>query len=73
MAPKIPEVTPLTDRQLIVHILEHVEELSDQVAELHAAAAPFLPLLAAPGGRPDSIALLQAGREARRGRSRSKT
>jgi hypothetical protein len=63
-----PIETRLTDRQILLHLLAHVEDLA-------AMLEPFRPVLqaAAPGGRPDAISLAQAGRMlrgkgARRGR-----
>jgi hypothetical protein len=68
--------TTLTDRELLIHALQHIEDLYEQAAETHAAVmrmdyqlsvfAPFLAKLA-PGGKPDMIAIMQARREARRG------
>jgi hypothetical protein len=60
----IPDETPLTDRQLILHTLGHVEQMTEQLAQLAGLLEPFRPLLeaAAPGGRADAISLAQAGR-----------
>lgn len=67
----ISDKTPLTDRQLLVHLLEHVENLHDQVREIHEVFERFRPLLErlVPGGGPaDYITAMQLGRERRRGR-----
>jgi hypothetical protein len=68
--------TTLTDRELLIHALQHLEAMYEQVAETHEAIiridgelAVFKPLLArlAPGGKPDFLAVFQARREHRRG------
>lgn len=60
--------TRLTDRELLIHAVQHLEVLSTQMEYVHAQLTVFAPLLArlAPGGKPDMIALMQARREARR-------
>ena len=67
--------TVLTERELLIHALQHLEDLYEKVQEMHGAVmrmdcqlAVFAPLLAkyAPGGKPDMIAIMQARREARR-------
>lgn len=69
--------TTLTDRELLIHAVQHLEAQCGQLTEilgrleaLDAELAVFRPLLArlAPGGKPDMIALMQARREARRTR-----
>lgn len=66
----------LTDRELLIHAIQHLEVLTEQMAEQHEAVmrldyqlSVFAPLLAkyAPGGKPDMIAIMQARREGRRG------
>lgn len=59
-----PIETPLTDRQLLVHLLEHAESTTEQLAALLQLLEPFRPLIAAaaPAGRPDAISIAQAGR-----------
>lgn len=56
-------------------MLQHVEDLYEQLSEVHGAVmrmdaqlSVFAPMLAkfAPGGKPDMIALMQARREAGR-------
>jgi hypothetical protein len=68
--------TTLTDRELLIHALQHLEDLYEQMSEMHGAVmrldcqlSVFAPLLAkyAPGGKPDMIGIMQARREARRG------
>lgn len=68
--------TRLTERELLIHAIQHLEVLTEQMAEAHGAVlridaqlSVFAPLLErlAPGGKPDMIALMQARREARRG------
>ena len=55
--------TTLSDRALLVHILEHVEHLSDTLAEFR----PVLDLLRGPNGKPDMIGAAQLRRRMRRG------
>lgn len=43
--PGIPETTPLTDRQLLVQLLEHVEQIDTQVGEIHQTLQEHRPLL----------------------------
>jgi hypothetical protein len=68
--------TTLSDHDLIIHLLQHIEIMYEQIAETHGAVmridgqlSVFAPLLAkyAPGGRPDIIGAMQARREVRRG------
>lgn len=67
--------TRLTDRELLIHAIQHLEVLTEQMAEQHEVImrldyhlGVFAPLLAkyAPGGKPDMIAIMQARREARK-------
>jgi hypothetical protein len=37
--------TRLTDRELLIHAIQHLEVLTDQVGEIHAALEPLRPLL----------------------------
>lgn len=37
--------TTLTDRELLIHLMQHVEVLGEQVGEIHAALTPLRPLL----------------------------
>jgi hypothetical protein len=69
--------TTLSDHDLLLHALAHIEDLYEKIGEIHGAVmrvdghlSVFAPLLAkwAPGGKPDMIGLMQARREARRGR-----
>lgn len=68
--------TTLTDRELLIHALQHIEQLYEMVSEQHGAVmrvdgelSVFLPLLRklAPGGKPDFIAVMQTRREAKHG------
>lgn len=78
----MPEIQPelsatsLSDRQLIMHALQHLEDAVEKLAETHGAVMRidaelqvFLPLLRriAPGGKADMLSIMQARREARRG------
>lgn len=56
--------TPLSDRALLVHILEHVEHLTSVLEEFR----PLLDVLRGPGGKPDMIGMAQLGRRIRHGR-----
>jgi hypothetical protein len=67
--------TRLTDRELIIHAVQHLEMITGQLEEIgarlesfEAELSVFRPLLAklAPGGKPDMIGIMQARREARR-------
>ena len=55
--------TSLSDRALLVHILEHVEHLSAVLAEF----APLLSLLKGPDGKLDMVGAAQMRRKMRRG------
>jgi hypothetical protein len=54
--------TELTDRALLVHILEHVEAMWAELDEFR----PLLAMIKRPNGAPDMVGMLQARREARR-------
>jgi hypothetical protein len=47
--PEIPETalanTRLTDRELLIHLMQHVEVLSEQVGEIHESLKPLRPML----------------------------
>ena len=60
--------TTLTDRELLIHAVQHLEVLHELVNDMYEQLSVFRPLLArlAPGGKPDMIALMQARREMRR-------
>lgn len=70
------EITPdtrLTDRELIVHLVQHVEAMHDRIEQLCDELEAFRPLLARfrPPGSGDYLTLMQAARELRRnGRAR---
>lgn len=66
--------TSLTERELLIHAIQHLEVLTEQMAEQHDAVmrldcqlSVFAPLLEryAPNGKPDMIAIMQARREAK--------
>lgn len=70
MADRISPETPLTDRQLIIHILEHVEDLHAQVSALTEVLGEFGPVLDKWRGSPNGyVGMLRAARELRRGSS----
>jgi hypothetical protein len=67
--------TVLTDRELLIHAVQHLEDLAEQMADVHGAVlridgalSVFAPLLAkyAPGGKPDFLSIRQGVREAKR-------
>lgn len=64
MAVTPPETikTELTDRALLVHILEHVEAMWAELDEFR----PLLAMIKRPGGAPDMVGMLQARREVRK-------
>jgi hypothetical protein len=55
--------TPLSDRALLVHILEHVEHFTAVLEEFR----PLLDLLRGPDGKIDMIGAASLRRRARRG------
>jgi hypothetical protein len=55
--------TSLSDRALLVHILEHVEHLTDVLAEF----TPLLAMLRGPDGKVDMVGLASLRRKLRRG------
>lgn len=57
-----PIKTELTDRALLVHILEHVEAMWAELEEFR----PLLNMIKRPNGTPDMVGMLQARREAKR-------
>jgi hypothetical protein len=56
--------TTLSDRELLIHLLQHVEVMGEQMNEITAQLAVFRPLLdqLAPGGKPDMLGAMQARR-----------
>jgi len=64
MPVKPPEIaeSKLTDRAILLHILEHVEAMWAELEEFR----PLLAMLKRHDGTPDMIGMLQARREARR-------
>jgi len=55
--------TTLSDRDVLLHILAHVEDLWAVLDEFR----PLLALLKGPDGKPDMVGALQLRRRARRG------
>lgn len=55
--------TSLSDRALLVHILEHVEHFTEVLEEFR----PVLDLLRGPGGKVDMIGAAQLRRRIKRG------
>lgn len=55
--------TSLSDRALLVHILEHVEHFTEVLEEFR----PMLDMLRRPDGKPDMVGALALRRRARRG------
>jgi len=60
--------TVLTDRELIIHTLQHVEEMHEILTELFAELQTFRPLIDRyrPAGGADMLTMIQAARDARR-------
>lgn len=67
--------TRMTERELLIHALQHLEDLAEQMAEVRGAVirfdgtlAVFEPLLRkyAPEGRMDFIGAMQARRDMKR-------
>jgi hypothetical protein len=56
--------TTWSDRAILIHILEHVEHLSDTLAEF----APLLAILKGPDGKVDMIGAAQLRRRLKNGR-----
>lgn len=66
---EITRETPLSDRDLVVHAVQHLEAIHDRIEDIWAALEPLLPLaarLAGNGRMPNAIDLMQARREMRR-------
>jgi hypothetical protein len=65
--------TPLTDRQLLCHLLDHVETMHTQMADLLERFGPLLDRLAPAAGSNGQyggagyVGMLRAAREIRRG------
>lgn len=55
--------TTMSDRDILLHILSHVEDLWSVLDEFR----PLLALLKTPDGKPDMVGMLSARRKARRG------
>lgn len=66
--------TVLSDRAILLHILQHAESIDERLASLETELERWRPLLAmfgpAAGGRPDAISAAQGWR-ALRSRNRS--
>lgn len=61
--------TRLSDRELILHLTQHVEAMHETLRVIEAELEVFRPLLRrmAPAGKIDMISLMQARREMKRG------
>jgi hypothetical protein len=61
--------TRLTDRELLIHAVQHLEHLTERLNELCEELAVYRPLLEkiAPGGRPSVTGIISARREMRGG------
>lgn len=57
--------TTLSDRDVLLHILQHVEALTEVLEEFR----PVLAMMKGPDGKPDMISVAQTVRRFRRGRS----
>jgi hypothetical protein len=64
VAGETPIETGLSDRELLLHILQHVEHLSTELERWR----PLLQMIAPNGAAPDAIGAAQAWRAMRRGR-----
>jgi hypothetical protein len=66
---EIPPDTPLSDRDLLIHLLQHVEDMHDRIEQAWTLIQPYVPILAkfAGGGQPDMMTIMQARRDLRRG------
>lgn len=63
----ISDSTPLTDRQVLIHVLEHVEDLHAKIDELMTALEPFRPMLEKlQPGSGDLVSIMKARRELKR-------
>jgi hypothetical protein len=58
----MPDVTEVTDRELLIHLVSRVEQLWEEIEQFR----PLLNMVKAGGGKPDMVGLLQARREARK-------
>lgn len=57
--------TTLSDRDVLLHILQHVEALTEVLEEFR----PLLAMVRGPDGKPDMISVAQTVRRFRRGRT----
>lgn len=62
--------TTLTDRDLLIHLVQHVEHIDEMMTALHDEWEVFRPLIERfrPAGGADFLTILQTGRELRRQR-----
>lgn len=65
---EITTETTLTDRQLLVQLIGHIEHIDDVVTALHDEWEVFRPMIERfrPAGGADFLTILQTGRELRR-------
>ena len=65
---EITTETILTDRQLLVHLIGHIEHVDEIVTALHDEWEVFRPIIEQfrPAGGADFLTILQTGRELRK-------
>lgn len=65
---QITAETPLSDRDLLIHVVQHVEHIDEMVTAVHDVLEAYKPLLArfAPGGGADYLTIMQTARDLRR-------
>ena len=63
--------TRLTDRELLVHAIAHLEDLDAKITAMHDIVQAYKPLIDrfAPGGGADYLTILQTARDLRRRRT----
>lgn len=70
---EISAETTLTDRELLIHAVQHIEHIDEVVTAIHDEFQVFRPLIERfrPDGGADFLTILQTGRELRRQRRSS--
>jgi hypothetical protein len=58
----MPDVTEVTDRELLIHLVSRVEQLWAEVEQFR----PLLNMIRGGNGKPDMVGVLQARREIRK-------